>query len=173
MSSDAQNSRSPQGGGTRLTGHDRLIRTLLTIGELSQADQNAIRALPGHVRKLEAYQDIVTEGDRSSAIAVLIGVLGFAAINNTSENITGTPSNFGSTKWVLGGAATIGGTYYLDRSWFVDVNYTVGSTQKPTNTFTGFFATATDGYTDRGILSGNYTGRIVTQALAASINKAF
>ncbi len=103
----------------------------------------------------------------------LNGVLGFAAINNTSENITGTPSNFGSTQWVLGGAATIGGTYFIDRDWFIDVNYTFGITETKTNNYAAPFATATDGYTDRGILSGNYTGRIITQSFAVSINKAF
>lgn len=103
----------------------------------------------------------------------LNGVIGFAAINGTSENITGTASNFASTQWVLGGAATIGGTYYIDRDWFVDMNYTFGITQTKTNAFSAPFATATDGYTDNGILSGTYTGRIITQAFAVSINKAF
>jgi hypothetical protein len=103
----------------------------------------------------------------------LNGVLGFAAINNTRENITGTASNFGSTRWALGGAATIGGTYFIDPTWFIDVNYTYGITKTLTTDYAAPFSTTTDGYTDRGILSGNYSGRIVTQAVAVSINKAF
>jgi hypothetical protein len=103
----------------------------------------------------------------------LTNVIGFAAINNSHVNITGAGANFASTQWVLGAAATIGGTYYIDRSWFIDANYTYGITKTQTTAFTGPFASATDGYTDTGILSGNYTGRIVTQAVAVSINKAF
>jgi CRP-like cAMP-binding protein len=52
--------------------HDRLIRALRTIGELSAADEEAIRALPGRIRRLEAYEDIVAEGDRPNAISVII-----------------------------------------------------------------------------------------------------
>lgn len=59
-----------------LIGHDRLIRTLLTIGDLSEADQTAIRGLAGRIRNLDAYEDIVSEGERPTAIAVLIS--GFA-----------------------------------------------------------------------------------------------
>lgn len=103
----------------------------------------------------------------------LNGVIGFAAINGQHVNITGAASNFASTQWVLGGAATIGGTYYIDRTWFVDMNYTFGITRNQTTNFAGPFASATDGYTDTGILSGNYSGRIITQAFAVSINKAF
>jgi CRP-like cAMP-binding protein len=58
------------------TGHERLIRTLLTIAELSDADQDAIHELPGRTRKLQAYEDIVCEGDRPNAIAILVD--GFA-----------------------------------------------------------------------------------------------
>jgi len=103
----------------------------------------------------------------------LNNVIGFAAINNTHVNITGAGADFASTQWRLGAAATVGGTYYIDRSWFIDVNYTIGITENKTTAFAGPFASATDGYTDTGILSGNYSGRILTQAIAVSINKAF
>jgi hypothetical protein len=103
----------------------------------------------------------------------LNNVIGFAAINGQHVNITGAGATFASSPWVLGAAATVGGTYYIDRSWFIDANYTYGITKTQTTSFSGPFASATDGYTDTGILSGNYTGRIVTQAVAVSINKAF
>jgi CRP-like cAMP-binding protein len=57
-------------------GLDLLVRALRTIGELSVDEEEAIRALPGRVRRLEAYEDIVSEGDRPNAISVLIS--GFA-----------------------------------------------------------------------------------------------
>jgi hypothetical protein len=103
----------------------------------------------------------------------LNGVIGFAAINGQHLNITGAPSDFSSVQWLWGGAATIGATYFLDRNWFVDMNYTYGMTENRTTAFSGPFASATDGYTDTGILSGNYSGRIITQSVALSINRAF
>jgi hypothetical protein len=53
------------------------------------------------------------------------------------------------------------------------MNYTFGITKNQTSNFSGPFASATDGYTDTGTLSGNWSGHIVTQAVAVSINKAF
>lgn len=103
----------------------------------------------------------------------LDGVIGFAAINGTHENITGTPSNFSSSEWVFGGAATIGVTYFLDTSWFVDINYTYARTASYGSSFSAPFSSSTDGYDDVGILSGNYSGSVTTQAVAISINRAF
>ena len=103
----------------------------------------------------------------------LNGVIGFAAINGTHVNITGTPSNFSSSPWVNGGAATVGATYFLDHSWFLDLSYTFAMTKVQTSNFAAPFASATDGYTDTGILSGNYSGRTITQSFTISINKAF
>lgn len=57
---------------SRSAGHDRLVRTLLTIGEMSQVDQDAIRALPGVVRQYDAYEDIVSDGDKPTAITVIV-----------------------------------------------------------------------------------------------------
>jgi hypothetical protein len=103
----------------------------------------------------------------------LNGVIGFADINGTHVNITGTPSNFSSSPWVYGGAAVVGATYFIDHSWFLDLNYTFAMTQTQTSSFSGAFSSATDGYTDTGILSGSYGGRVITQSFTISLNKAF
>jgi len=74
---------------------------------------------------------------------------------------------------VFGGAAAVGATYFFDQSWFLDFSYTYAMTRNQTTAFSGPFASATSGYTDTGILSGNYSGRTITQAFTISINKAF
>jgi hypothetical protein len=38
------------------------------------------------------------------------------------EDISGRPQDFSSTDWVFGGAVTIGETYLVDESWFIDLN---------------------------------------------------
>src|SRR3569833_1380629 len=73
---DQRNNRRGHDGSTGVTGHERLIRALLAIGELSEADQQAIRSLPSRLRNLRAHEDIVSEGDCPNAIAVLVD--GFA-----------------------------------------------------------------------------------------------
>ena len=103
----------------------------------------------------------------------LNGVIGFAAIDGQHLNITGASADFASTQWALGGAATFGMTYFFDRSWFLDLSYTYAMTENRTSNFSGPFASATDGYTDTGTLSGNYSGRVITQSVHVSINKAF
>lgn len=103
----------------------------------------------------------------------LNGVIGFADLNGDHSNITGTPSNFSSTQWAVGGAATVGMTYFIDRSWFVDLSYTYSMTENRTQNWSGTFASSTQGYTDVGILSGNYSGRVITQSFQVSINRAF
>jgi hypothetical protein len=103
----------------------------------------------------------------------LNGVIGFADINGTHTNITGTPSNFSSSQWVHGSAAVAGATYFFDASWFLDLNYSYVVTRIQTTNFSAPFASSTSGYVDTGILSGNYSGRVITQALTISINKAF
>ena len=103
----------------------------------------------------------------------LNGVIGFADINGGHTNITGTPSSFSSSSWVYGGAAVVGATYFLDQSWFLDLSYTYVRTRIKTNNFSAPFASSTDGYDDTGTLSGYYSGKVITQALTVSINKAF
>lgn len=103
----------------------------------------------------------------------LNGVIGFADLNGTHADITGTPSNFSSSQWVFGGAASLGATYFFDRFWFLDVSYTFAVMKVPTTSFSGPFSSSDLGYTDTGILSGNYSGQLITQAATVSINRAF
>jgi len=103
----------------------------------------------------------------------LNGMIGFAAINGVHENITGAPANFSSTQWALGGAATFGATYFFTSEWFVDASYTYTVTNTRNATFSGYFASSSDGYDDTGIISGNYSGAFHTQEFKISLNRAF
>jgi hypothetical protein len=105
--------------------------------------------------------------------ANLNGMLGFAAIDGQHLNITGDSSDFSSEPWVFGGSAIIGATYFLSPSWFVEVSYTFAITARHESDFSAPFSTTTDGYDDIGVLSGNYSGRAITQSVLFSINKAF
>jgi len=103
----------------------------------------------------------------------LNGMIGFAAINDTHENITGAPANFSSSQWAFGGAATVGATYFLTSEWFIDASYTYTVTNSSNRTFSGYFASSSDGYDDTGIISGNYSGSFHTQEFKITLNRAF
>jgi hypothetical protein len=105
----------------------------------------------------------------------LNGLIGFADINGTRTDVSGSPVNFSSTAWVYGGAATIGASYFLGQSWFIDVNYTFAMTGNNTSGFSGPFTNpnGTNGSTTVGTMVGTSAGKLITQGIAATINKTF
>jgi hypothetical protein len=111
----------------------------------------------------------------SQVRTTLNGLIGFADINGTRTDVSGSPVNFSSTSWVYGGAATIGASYFLGQSWFIDVNYTFAATGNNTSSFSGPFTNAngTNGSTTVGTMVGTSAGRLITQGIAATINKTF
>jgi hypothetical protein len=94
----------------------------------------------------------------------LNGLIGFADINGRLTDVSGAPVNFSSSSWVPGDAAVVGATDFLDRSWFLDFNYSYARTSNHTASF-GTFIT--------GTLVGTSAGTVITQSVTASINTAF
>jgi opacity protein-like surface antigen len=111
----------------------------------------------------------------SQVRTTLNGLIGFADINGARTDVSGSPVNFSSTSWVYGGAATIGTTYFLSQSWFIDVNYTFAMTGKNTSSFSGPFTNpnATNGSTTVGTMVGTSAAQLITQGITATINKTF
>jgi opacity protein-like surface antigen len=101
-------------------------------------------------------------------------LIGFADINGTRTDVSGTAQTFTSSGWVLGGAVTIGTTYFLDNSWFLDFNYTYGATRKKTASYYSTFINVNpnNNTTYNGSLIGNSVGSSSTQSFGISINKA-
>jgi opacity protein-like surface antigen len=98
---------------------------------------------------------------------------GFAQVNGSPNDQTGTPANFESTKWVWGTAAQIGMTYNLAPAWFLDVNYTYAATPRYKTDFVSPFETTSNGLTYRGLAFITVRERLTSQALAVSINRTF
>jgi hypothetical protein len=105
----------------------------------------------------------------------LNGLIGFADINGTRTDVSGSPVNFSSTNWAYGGAATVGASYFLSQSWFIDVNYTFAMTGNNTSSFSGPFTNpnGTNGSTTVGTMVGTSAGKLITQGIMATINKTF
>ena len=105
----------------------------------------------------------------------LNGLVGYAVINGVNTNVSGAPQNFSSSGWVLGGAATVGGTYFLSSSWFLDLDYVFSKTAAQRGNYSSTFvnSTTTPGVTTVGTLVGDSSENIVTQSVTITINKAF
>jgi hypothetical protein len=105
----------------------------------------------------------------------LNGLVGFADINGVHTDVSGAPQNFSGANWVYGIAATVGATYFFDNSWFLDFNYTYAQTRNQTANFSSTFTNpnGTNGTNLTGTLVGSSTWKVITQAVAVSINKAF
>jgi hypothetical protein len=105
----------------------------------------------------------------------LNSVVGFADLNGVRTDVSGQPINLSAASWVYGGAATVGATYFLDSSWFLDLNYTFAMTADQNLGYFSPFSNpnGTNGSNIQGTLSGTSSGRVITQAVAVTINKGF
>ncbi len=98
---------------------------------------------------------------------------GFADINGTHVDITGTPVNFSDSTWMWGTVGQVGLMYYLSPTWFLDLSYDVAVTARYTKHNSSLFSTTTDGYTDAGTLFVNPTQQITAQSIALTINRMY
>ncbi len=172
-SATSQNLPVPQAGAFTGNGAGSFTGNVVVHSYKSQVD-NQFALIPFLGRSFGQSFVYAGAGPTLSRVqSSLDGVIGFADINGTHYDITGAASSFNTTQWVYGGAATVGMTYFIDAAWFIDLNYTYARTQTQTNSYATPFSTTASGFVDRGILSGNDTGRQSTQTVAFSINRAF
>lgn len=100
-------------------------------------------------------------------------LIGFADLNGVRTDVSGTPQSFSATQWVYGGAAMLGGTYFLDKAWFLDFSYSYAMTQNKTSNYYSTFDNpgATTSY--KGSLIGSSTGTATIQTIGLTVNKLF
>jgi opacity protein-like surface antigen len=176
--STVQNALLPQVGSTTTTGSststpftgNAVIRSYQTIVR----DQMAL--MPYFGRSFDSSFIYFGAGPTLSQTETkLNGVIGFADVTGTPSDISGAPQSFSASKWVWGGAAMVGATYFFDSSWFLDARYMFAMTGKPTNTYPASFVNP-NGTQGTTIVGAGYTtssGRVMTQGIMLTINKAF
>lgn len=104
----------------------------------------------------------------------IYNVTGFADIDGTHADVSGTPVNFASTKWVWGGVVSLGMTYIFNPTWFLDINYRYAISPYNKTDYTSPFAgTLANGYTKTGTLFGTTNQYITVQGISLTINKTF
>lgn len=100
-------------------------------------------------------------------------LVGFADINGVRTDISGTPQGFSSTQWLWGATLMVGGSYFVDESWFLDFSYSYSMTQNKTNQYFSTFNNPASPNTLSGSLIGASTGTSATQSIKLSINRLF
>lgn len=101
-------------------------------------------------------------------------LVGFADIQGHHTDVSGAPQDFSGAGWVVGATGVVGATYFLDASWFVDVAYSYQRSSTQTFNYSGTFTNADNPFgTTSGTLVGWSSGRVTTQSLMVTINKAF
>lgn len=104
----------------------------------------------------------------------LNNVVGFANINGApGTSITGAPTSYSSSQWLIGATLAAGATYFLTPSWFIDLGYTFTLTDLWNSTYASPFTNTASGFNTVGVLSGSYTGGLNTHAITVSINRRF
>ena len=100
-------------------------------------------------------------------------LVGFADLNGDRTDISGVAQNFTDTQWVLGATAMLGGTYYLNTTLFLDVNYSYSMTKNKTSSYYSTFHNVSSPNTYAGELIGSSTGTATVQSVGISMNKLF
>jgi hypothetical protein len=106
--------------------------------------------------------------------ASLNDVVGFAAIRGSLLEISGPPQLVADTQWAFGVAASVGVTCFFPPSCFLDVSYSFSSPFPHTFHVEGPFRNeANPPLVFTGTLIGDYTAKLNTHLILASINVGF
>lgn len=108
-----------------------------------------------------------------STKSTLYQATGFADINGTHVDITGTPDNFYDIFWIWGGGAEIGINYNISDAWMLNLNYSYAITGLATIANSAAFASESDGYTDTGTLYTSAQQKVISQGIAVGISMSF
>ena len=96
-------------------------------------------------------------------------LVGYAEIDGRNVDVSGAPQSFVSSQWVYGGAAMLGASYFLEKTWFLDFSYTYAMTQNKTSNRVSPFSNPPT----TGLLIGAGTGTATVQTLGLTLNKLF
>jgi hypothetical protein len=97
------------------------------------------------------------------------GLVGYAKIDGRTLDVSGAPQSFIASQWVYGGAAMLGGSYFINKNWFIDLSYNYAMTQNKTSNRVSPFSNPPT----TGLLIGSSTGTATVQTVSLTLNKLF
>ena len=100
-------------------------------------------------------------------------VTGYTDNKGNHVDYSSLPNNISNSKWMLGGAAQMGMTYYINPTWVLDLSYTYAitglySAMNNASSFTNMM-----GYSSANTWYTNNSQRVSAQAVTVSVNKVF
>ncbi len=105
------------------------------------------------------------------------GVTGFARLNGSIVDVTGTNPNLSSSQWLWGGIAELGWMYPLACGWVVDANYSYAVTENVSTQesalFSNSFVSGGTVYAEQGIATVHAKQRVTTQSVTITLNRVF
>ena len=131
---------------------------------------NQISLIPYFGKSLEKGMIYFGVGPTYSQVrSTTNGLVGYAQIDGRTVDVSGAPQSFIASQWVYGGAAMLGGSYFIDKDWFLDLSYTYAMTQnKTSNRISPFSNPPTTGF-----LIGSSSGTAAVQTIGLTLNKLF
>jgi len=97
---------------------------------------------------------------------------GYAGRNGQSSDMQGIPDSLSNSRWLWGGAAQMGMTYYFNPTWFLDLSYTYAITGLSTTAISPLNSMSS-AYADSGKMSVSNQQRVSAQAFTVSVKKVF
>jgi hypothetical protein len=182
VTSEVRNQLIPQGGGyTNASGGYSTFTGNYLVRSYQQTIKNQISFTPFIGQAFSKGYLYAGAGPSLSQVKTNIsGITGFADIFGIPSNISGTLQTYSDTQWVVGGSATVGGTYYFDSSYFLDLNFSYTQTKNNTANWGGPWSKrgiwSPGGFNHvnyTGTNTGTSSGNIATQAITLTINKSF
>jgi hypothetical protein len=167
----------PQAGSNTPVGGNPVSFTGTAVARTYQTSiehQMALTPFIGH--SFEKSFVYLGAGPTSSRVRTNVnGLVGFANVTGHPTDVSGAPTDFSGSGWVYGASATVGATYFFNSSWFADFSYTYAVTANKTFDYASPFynPNGAQGSTINGTLVGSSSGKVITQAVAVTINMAF
>ena len=157
----------PTSNDTSFTGHVAIASVQTTVNH-----DVALMPFIGHSFK-NSYAYFAAGPEWLQVNTDIINVIGFADLSGVHTDITGTPTSFSHANWVWATGMQVGLNYAFAPTWSLDLNYHYALTEKFTTNDSGYFASASQGYTDTGIIYANTSQRVTVQGMMLTINKVF
>ena len=180
--SQVTNQLIPQiGGFINTSGNYETFTGNYVVRSYQQTVKNQLTFIPFIGRSYSKSYLYAGAGPSASQIKTNIsGVTGFADVFGYPSDISGSLQTYSSTQWVIGGTGMLGGVYFLDDSWFMDLNYSYTQTKNSTANWAGpwskrgiYSPGGFNNVTYTGTNTGTSSGNVATQALTLTLNKAF
>ncbi len=93
---------------------------------------------------------------------------GYADVNGTHFDVTGTPITLGNSLWMWGGTLQLGMMYYVRPLCYIDISYDVIITGRYTQSFSTPFSSESGGFTTTGVANITTAQSITAQSLNLS-----